>query len=134
MIFTDWKWSLKYFGFGLNTFLKFAQNFGLSFHKNIWFLYPVFKQNIGVFLGDNFPVLLKLTHIFLSFFHSFPYICQLHYETEASVSISLNWFSFIFSKPRLLICVIFFTLSWRSLIFLFQCKKSFLRRENFKFI
>ena len=44
MVFNVRKWYLKYFTFGFNTFLKFVQNFGLSFHK-ILFLYPVFKQN-----------------------------------------------------------------------------------------
>lgn len=74
-MFGNWKWSLKYFTFDLDTFLRFVQNFGVSFRKNILFLYPVFKQNTAFFFGDTFPILLKLKYMFLKVAFTPFFIC-----------------------------------------------------------
>ena len=68
------KWSLKYFTFSFDTFLKFVQNFGLSFHKKILFLYPVFKQNTPFYYW-HLSYYVEATYVFKSLFTSLFVYC-----------------------------------------------------------
>ena len=81
------KWSLKYFTFSFDTFLKFVQNFGLSFDKKILFLYPVFKQNTPFYYW-RLSYYVEATYVFKSLFYVSLYILLLF---SCSVAFNSLW-------------------------------------------